>query len=124
MGGKYGSGIFLPASRSIGTLSASEAAELGVSAPVRSAFPCLYPYQPNIGRYWPLLMAHSLHSTPSCWLSTGPANQPQGGKGGLSPLLTVFWVGGGGFGARDEAQKGRIRAAFFARADYIRLKND
>ena len=35
------------------------------------------------------------------------------GEGGTVPPPSLFRVGGGGFGARDEAQKGRIRVAFF-----------
>ena len=81
-----------------------------------SAFLCLSPYQPNIGRYWPLFIGYPVHSTTGFWLSSVPANQPQGARGDGPPSF-VFWVGGGGFGARNEAQKGRIRVAFFARAD-------
>ena len=99
-------------------------ADSEVPAHVRSAFSCLYPYQPNIGRYWPLFAAHSVHATPDCWLPTGPANQPQGGKGGRSPLLHFLGGGRGFFGRACESKKGRIRAAFFARADYRRLKED
>ena len=36
-------------------------ADPDVSAQVRSAFPCLYSCQLNIGRYWPLLVADSVH---------------------------------------------------------------
>ena len=61
----------------------------------------LYPCQPTIGRYWPLLKAYCVHVMPGCWLSTGPANQPRGARGDSPPSLL-----------------------FFARADYIRLKND
>ena len=46
-----------------------------------------------------------------------PGQPAPGGEGGTVPPPSVFRVGGGGFGARNEAQKGRIRAAFFARAD-------
>ena len=87
-------------------------ADSEVPAHVRSAFPSFYPYQPNIGRYWPLLAAHSVYSTPGCWLPTAPANQPQGGKGGPSPLLCLSGGGRGFWGRACESKKGRIRAAF------------
>ena len=50
-------------------------ADPGASAHVHSAFLCLYPCQPNIGRYWPLLAAHSVNSLLCCLPPTAPANQ-------------------------------------------------
>ena len=40
-------------------------------------------------------------------------------RGEGSPGGAVAGVGGGGFWASEAPKKGRIRAAFFARADYI-----
>ena len=86
-------------------------ADSAVLAHVRPAAPGLSPCQPNIGRYWPLIMGYSMPSTPGCWLFTGPANQPQGGKGGRSPLLR-FPGGGRGFWAEPASPK---RAAYASR---------
>ena len=75
---------------------------------------CVFPCQPNIGRYWPRLHSIALCTltgmllAPACLGQSAP-----GGQGGTVPPPSVFRVGGGGFGARNEAQKGRIRAAVF-----------
>ena len=55
------------------------------SVHVRSTAPCLYPCQPTSG-------------------DIGEANQPQGGKGGPSPLLRFLGGGRGFWGERSEAQ--------------------
>ena len=55
---------------------------------------------------------------PGCWPSTGPANQPKGGKGGRSPLLR-FLGGGRGFWASFLGPKGpHTRSVFRARGLY------
>ena len=90
-------------------------AESEVPSYVRFAFPCLYPCQPNFGRYWPLFGAYAVHSMLDCWFSTGSANQPQGGKGGPSPLLR-FPGGGRGFWGEERGPKGPYKRAFLARA--------
>ena len=56
-------------------------------------------------------MAYFMPSAPGCWLFTDPANQPQGGKGGPSPLLRFP---GGGRGFWDEPASPK-RAAYASR---------
>ena len=93
-------------------------ADSAVPAHVRSAAPGLSPCQPSIGRYWPLVMAYSMPSMSGCWLFTSPANQPQGGKGGPSPLLR-FPGGGRGFWGEERGPKGpHARRVFRTRGLY------
>ena len=80
--------------------------------------PCLSPCQPNIGRYWPLFIAHPAHSMPCCWPFSVPANQPQGGKGGTAPLLR-FPGGGRGVLGESASPKGPYTRSGFSRARII-----
>ena len=53
-----------------------------------------------------------------------PGQSVPGGQGGDRPPSFIFRVGGGGFWPSLRGQKGPYTRSVFARADYIRLKND
>ena len=93
---------------------------LGAGERPTLAFILVNPTSGDIGRF----LRHTLgiEGRAAGFLLSRPISP--GGQGGTVPPPSLFRVGGGGFGARNEAQKGRIRVAFFARADYKRLKND
>ena len=89
-------------------------------APVRSAF--LVPLSLST-QYRAILAAP--HGTLSAFNAELLAiywpgqSAPGGGKGDRPPSLLFFWVGGGGFGARDEASKGPHTRQRFSRARII-----
>ena len=76
-------------------------------------FPACIPVNPilgDIGRVLP----HTLYSVmPRLLAIYQPGQSAPGGQGGMVPPPSIFRVGGGGFGARNEAQKGRIRVSVF-----------